>query len=77
MDNVADLITLAAFLQILKILICYLYIFLILYPNKSKLANDYLEIKIFNIFLLATQLGSILKSLSNNCNRETFNYISL
>ena len=33
------------------------------------------QTKIVNIFPSAIQLGSILKILSNSCNRETFNYI--
>ena len=33
------------------------------------------QTKIFNIFSLGIQLGSISKFLRNNCNRETFNYI--
>ena len=51
-----------------------LYIFHILYPNKSpRLITS--QTKILNIFPLSIQLGSISKLLSNNCNRETFNYI--
>ena len=33
------------------------------------------QTKIFNIFPSAIQLGNMLKILTNNCDRETINYI--
>ena len=34
------------------------------------------QTKIFNIFASTIELGNILKNLTNNCNRDTINYIS-
>ena len=52
-----------------------LYIFHIIYPSKSIWQMILSQTKIFNIFPSAIQLGNMLKILTNNCNRETINYI--
>ena len=52
-----------------------LYIFHILHPNKLNWQMIISQTKIFNIFPLGIQLGSTSKILSNNCSRESFNYI--
>ena len=52
-----------------------LYIFHIIYPTKSIWQKILSQMKIFNIFLSAIQLANILKILTNNCDRETANYI--
>ena len=46
-----------------------LYIFHIIYPTKIS------QTKIFDIFPLLIQLGNILEILTNNCDRDTINYI--
>ena len=53
-----------------------LYIFHIIYPTKSIWQMILSQTKIFNIFPSTIQLGNILKTLTNNCDRDTINYIS-
>ena len=53
-----------------------LYIFHIIYRTKSIWQMILLQAKIFNIFPLTIQLGNILKISTNNCDRDTINYIS-
>ena len=43
--------------------------------KKIYLGNDFVLDKIFNIFPSSIQLGNKLKILTNNCDRETINYI--
>ena len=52
-----------------------LYIFHITYLSKSIWQMILSWTKIFNIFLSSIELGNILKILTNNCDRETINYI--
>ena len=52
-----------------------LYIFHIIYLTKSIWQMILSQNKIFNIFPSAIQLSSMLKILTNNCDRETINYI--
>ena len=52
-----------------------LYIFHIIYQSKSNWHVLLSPTKTFNIFPSALQLGNILKLLTNNCDRETINYI--
>ena len=52
-----------------------LYIFHIIYPAKSIWQMILSQTKIFNIFPSSIQLGNILKILTNNCDRDTINYI--
>ena len=52
-----------------------LYIFHITYLSKSIWQMILSWTKIFNIFLSSIELGNILKILTNNCGRETINYI--
>ena len=39
------------------------------------MANNFISDKTFNIFTFTIQLGIILKILTNNCDRQTINYI--
>ena len=55
-------------------LIC-LYIFRIIYPSKSIWQMILPHTDILHIFRSSIQLGNILKLLTNNCDRETINYI--
>ena len=52
-----------------------LYIFHILFPNKTNWQMILSQTKIFNIFSLPIQLTQMLKVLTNNCDRGTINYI--
>ena len=52
-----------------------LYIFHIIYPTRSILQMIFSQTKIFNIFPSSIQLGNIPKILTNNCDRDTINYI--
>ena len=53
----------------------YLFIFHIIYPTKSIWQMILSHTKIFKIFPSTIQLGNILKTVTNNCDRETINYI--
>ena len=53
-----------------------LYTFHIIYPTKSIRQMILSQTKFFNIFPSTIQLGNILKILTNNCDRETINYIA-
>ena len=52
-----------------------LYIFHTIYPTKSIWQGTLSQTKIFDIFPLLIQLGNILEILTNNCDRDTINYI--
>ena len=52
-----------------------LYIFHIIFPNRSTRQMILAKTKIFNIFPSAIQLGNMLKILTNNCDRDTIKYI--
>ena len=53
-----------------------LYIFHVIYPTKFTWQIILSQTKTFNIFTFTIQLGIILKILTNNCDRQTINYIS-
>ena len=52
-----------------------LYIFHIIFTNRSTCQAILSQTKLFNIFPSAVQLGNMLKVLTNNCDRETIKYI--
>ena len=52
-----------------------LYIFQIIFPNRSMWQMILAQTKIFNTFPSAIQLGNMLKILTNNCDRDTIKYI--
>ena len=52
-----------------------LYIFHIIFPNRSTWQMILAQTKIFNIFPSAIQLGNMSKILTNNCDRDTIKYI--
>ena len=52
-----------------------LYIFHIIFPNRSTWQVILAQTKIFNIFPSVIQLGNMLKILTNNCDRDTIKYI--
>ena len=52
-----------------------IYIFHIVFPQLSNWQMILSQIKIFNIFSSAVQLGNMSKILTNNCDRETPRYI--
>ena len=63
------------FLTVSKLDYTCLYIFHIIYQSKSNWQVLLSPIKTFIIFPSALQLGNILKLLTNNCDKETINYI--
>ena len=52
-----------------------IYIFHIVFPQLRNWQMIISQTKIFNIFPSAVQLGNLSKLLTNNCDRETLNYI--
>ena len=69
-NNFADFLTVSR-----KFGCICLYIFNIIYPTKSIWQMILSQTKSFNIFPSTIQLGNILKILTNNCDRDTINYI--
>ena len=53
------------------------YIFRIRVPSKSNWQTIFSQTKIFNIFPSSLQIVKMLKILTNNCDRQTINYIPL
>ena len=53
-----------------------IYIFHIVFSQLRNWQMIISQTKVFNIFPSAVQLGNLSKLLTNNCDRETFKYIS-
>ena len=55
----------------------WIYLFHIIYPEKSIWQIIISQTRIFNIFSGSIQLSSVLKMIANNCHRETLSYIPI